>query len=210
MPITERTVVAISAGLSRPSSTTLLMNRIAARTRAELSAAGLGARIDAFELRDVAHPITDALLTGFASGELSRVLDAVTHADGLILATPTFTAAYSGLFKSFLDVLEADTLSGMPVLLAATGGTARHSLTIDHAMRPALTYLHADVVTTGVFAATDDWADAANDERSGSTPLPERITRAARELACKLAHYTRSGRSDPYASTPDFTELLGG
>ena len=91
--------------------------------------------------------------------------------------TPVFAASYSGLFKTFFDVLENGALDGTPVLVAATAGTARHSLVLEHALRPLFAYLHAVVVPTGVFAATDDFGDTSD----GS--LDDRIRRAAGELA---------------------------
>ena len=91
--------------------------------------------------------------------------------------TPIFTASYSGLFKSFFDVLDQDALAGKPVLIAATGGTARHSLALEHALRPMFTYLRAVVAPTAVYAASEDWAS------SGSDDLAHRIARAAGELA---------------------------
>ena len=94
--------------------------------------------------------------------------------------TPIFNASYSGLFKMFFDVLELDALAGMPVLIGATGGTARHSLALDHAMRPLFAYLGAAVVPTGVFAATEDWG---SDTGGVDGALTERIDRAARDLS---------------------------
>ena len=88
--------------------------------------------------------------------------------------TPVFSASYSGVFKSFFDILEAGALAGKPVLVAATAGSARHSLVLDHALRPLFAYLRAVVVPTGIFAATEDF---------GSHGLSDRITRAAAELA---------------------------
>ncbi len=105
--------------------------------------------------------------------------------DGIIAVSPLFTTTYSGLFKSFVDILDKDALTGMPVLLGATGGTPRHSLALEYSMRPLFTYLRADVVTTSVFAATDDWAQAGDRTRrdDGASSLPERIERAGRALA---------------------------
>ena len=106
------------------------------------------------------------------------MLTSVTGADGLIAVTPIFSTSYSGLFKSFVDVLDPQSLTGMPVLLGATGGTERHSLAIDYAMRPLFTYLHAVPVPTGVYAASSDWgsADGRLARRTGSS-------RGAAELA---------------------------
>src|SRR5207342_968252 len=100
-----------------------------------LAVNGVSAQFDVIELREVAHDITDNLLTGFAPPSLADVVERVTSADGLIAVTPIFTTSYSGLFKSFLDVLDPTALEGMPVVLGATGGTERHSLALEYAMR---------------------------------------------------------------------------
>ena len=163
-------IVVVSAGLSNPSSTRLLADQLAAATANAVA----DADVTTVELRDLAHEITDHLLTGFPGPNLSRAIEAVRAADGLIVVTPVFSASYSGLFKSFFDVLETGVLDGKPVLVAATAGTARHSLVLEHALRPLFAYLHALVVPTGVFAATDDFGD---------TGLHARIARAAGELA---------------------------
>ena len=90
--------------------------------------------------------------------------------------TPIFSASYNGLFKTFFDVLEDDALSGTPVLIAATAGTARHSLALEHAMRPLFSYLGAVVVPTAVFAASEDWGSGGRATVGGG--LAERIVRS--------------------------------
>ena len=205
--MSTRTIAVISAGLGQPSSTRMLGDRLADATVAALAEQGVEAEVATFELRDLAHEITNAMLTGFPTGELRDVLAAVTGADGLIAVTPIFTTSYSGLFKSFLDIIDKDALNDMPVLIGATGGTPRHSLATEYAIRPVFTYLHADVVTTAVFAATDDWA-GEGDEVS---PLPNRIKRAGRELADKVAaRPVRGAAADEFTDVPSFAEMLGG
>ncbi|WP_327231025.1 FMN reductase [Streptomyces murinus] len=162
-------LVVVSAGLSAPSSTRLLADRLAAAV-----ADRTPVDTEVIELRDLAVEIAHQFTNGFPGKALAAAQDAVTGADGLIVVTPVFSASYSGLFKSFFDVLDKDALTGKPVLIAATGGTARHSLVLDHALRPLFSYLRAVVVPTGVYAASEDW---------GVEGLPERIERAARELA---------------------------
>jgi FMN reductase len=100
-----------------------------------------------------------------------------------------------------VDLVEAGTLRGVPVLLAATGGTERHSLVIEHALRPLFSYLGALTVPTGVYAATADFGG------EGSAPLGARVDRAASELAGLLAGRTRRAPDGP-AVTP-FADLLG-
>ncbi|KDN23386.1 FMN reductase [Amycolatopsis rifamycinica] len=169
----------VTAGLSVPSSTRLLADRLAAAT---VAAAGEPVSVSVVELRDVALDITKNLLTGFPSPALRTAIETVTGADALIAVTPVFTAGYSGLFKSFFDVLDVDSLVGKPVLLAATGGTERHSLVVDYQLRPLFGYLKADPVATGVFAASSDWGSG---EASGA--LQRRIEKAGRELAAAVA-----------------------
>ncbi|MEV4939217.1 FMN reductase [Streptomyces zaomyceticus] len=178
-----RTVV-VSAGLSTPSSTRLLADRLAEAARDELAALGHTTSTDVVELRELAGDIAKHLVTGFPPPRLSAAIDTVTAADGLIVVTPVFAASYSGLFKSFFDVIDPDALSGKPVLIAATGGTARHSLVLDHAVRPLFAYLRAVVVPTAVFAASEDWGSGGDEYTDG---LPGRVRRAGVELAALMA-----------------------
>ncbi|WP_280474834.1 FMN reductase [Nocardia asiatica] len=196
-------VAVVTAGLSQPSSTRLLGDRLAAATGAALAATGGNATIEVVELRDHARGLADNLLTGFAAGELRATIDTGTGADGLIAVTPIFNASYSGLFKTFFDVLEPDSLAGMPVLLGATGGSARHSLTLEHALRPMFSYLRAVVAPTAVYAASEDWASAADGG------LSTRIDRAAAEFAAMLTGTPRSRATDPYDNPVPFAQLLG-
>jgi FMN reductase len=199
----RRTLIVISAGLSRPSSTRLLADQLSA---AAVAAAGdLGVLLDSrvVELRDLASEITNAMLTGFAPAALQDVLDAVAGADAVIAVTPIFTASYSGLFKSFFDVLDAGALAGKPVLIAATGGTARHSLALEHAVRPLFTYLRAVPLPTAVFAASEDWGGATADGE-----LRDRIERAAGELAREVDRREPAPVTDPFALTTSFEDLL--
>ncbi|MEU7304135.1 CE1759 family FMN reductase [Streptomyces sp. NPDC007206] len=172
-------LVVVSAGLSVPSSTRLLGDRLAAAVarRAE-------ADVEVIELRDLAVEIAHAFTNAFAGKALAAAQGAVAAADGLIVVTPVFSASYSGLFKSFFDVLDKDALTGTPVLIAATGGTARHSLVLEHALRPLFAYLRAVVVPTGVYAASEDW---------GEEGLAGRIERAAGELAALMAGLSAAG-----------------
>ena len=175
-----RNLVVVSGGLGQPSSTRLLADALAGAAVAALSETGEDTVVRVVELREAAHDIVNNLLTGFASPSLQESLDAVTSADAVIAVSPVYAASYAGLFKSFFDLLEPDALAGIPVLVAATGGTERHSLALEYALRPLFTYLRAEVVPTGVFAATNDWGAA---DEAGATGLVGRIDRAAAELA---------------------------
>jgi FMN reductase len=202
--VSTKKIVVISAGLGQPSSTRLLADRLAEASARSLLEQGSPAEFRVVELRDLAHDVTDAMLTGFPSEALADVLEAVGGADGLVAVTPVFTGSYSGLFKSFFDVLDNTALTGTPVLVGATAGTARHSLVLDHELRPLFSYLRAVVVPTGVFAAAEDWG-AGDATTSG---LPERVTRAADEFAALVA-LRRTERRDPFADVVSFEEQLG-
>ncbi|HYP74036.1 MAG TPA: FMN reductase [Microbacterium sp.] len=190
----QRRIAVVSAGLSNPSSTRMLADRLAAATAGRLAAQGIEATVDVIELRDLAHDITNNLLTGFAPPALESAINTVVSADALIAVTPIFSTSYSGLFKSFIDVLDPDALTGTPVLIGANAGTARHSLAIDYAIRPLFAYLHADVVSTGVFAASSDWGAAADQV----APLSARVEKGARELAEAIARREPAAASDPF------------
>ena len=210
--MTDRRIAVISAGLSNPSSTRMLADKLAAATRRELMDRGEEVRIDTVELRDLAHDITNNLLTGFAPPALEAAVNTVVSADGLIAVTPIFSTSYSGLFKSFIDILDRDALTGMPVLIGANAGTPRHSLALDYAIRPLFTYLHAEPVSTGVFAASSDWGAPVDD----IAPLAARVDRGARELAEAVVRRTTRGEGDPFDPATylgqgrSFGHLLGG
>jgi FMN reductase len=203
--MTTRTLAVVSAGLSTPSSTRLLADRLTAATVAALAERGITATVEVVELREHARHLADNLLTGFANKQLQGAVDTVVGADGLIAVTPIFSASYSGLFKTFFDVLDKDALAGKPVLLGATAGTARHSLVLEHAMRPLFAYLRAVVTPTAVFAASEDWAGGAGP----SGALAGRIDRAAAELADLIAGRPPAAPADPFDDpTTSFEDML--
>jgi LLM-partnered FMN reductase, CE1759 family len=169
-----RTLVVVSAGTSDPSSTRLLADRVAQRVTA-LSTEPVEVRV--VDLRTIAAEVTTALVAQHIGPELRAAMEAIAQADGVVAATPVYAAGPSGLFSSFFQVLETDTLIGTPVVLAATAGTARHALVADDQMRGMFGYLRAFTVPTALFAAPEDWGDAA---------LASRIDRAAIELVALM------------------------
>jgi FMN reductase len=206
MTTPPRSIVVVSAGLGQPSSTRLLADRLAAAVERHLRDAAVESTVEVIELREHAQALVNHLLTGFPAPELQAAIDTVVGADGVIAVSPIFSASYSGLFKLFFDVLQRDGLDGTPTLIAATGGTARHSLALEHALRPLFAYLGAATVATGVYAASADWG-ATGIAADGS--LVERIDRAARELAGAVAARPAGVTADPFADPVPFEQLLG-
>lgn len=192
-------IAVISGGLGSPSSTRVLADSIIAGLRESLAMREADLDLTMVELREFAHPIVDAMLTGFPTGELARALEAVVEADALVVVSPTFSASYSGLFKSFFDIVEPGSLKGKPVLMAATGGTERHSLMLEFAMRPLFNYLGALPVRTGIYAATSDFGG------TGAASLTRRIQEGTDELAATLTHRSPADQDE----FVEFATLLG-
>lgn len=210
-PPREATVAVVSAGLRDPSSTRLLADRLGEAAVAALAARGIRATVRLVDLRPLAADLTTALLTSVQSRQLAEALRTVTHADGLVAVSPIFSGSYNGLFKTFFDLVDEGALEDMPVLLGATAGTARHSLAIEHALRPLFAYLGAVTAPTGVFAATDDFGHSAGVRADDDVaPLGDRVARGAAELARLVAASERRPPADPFGLTEGFEDLLRG
>jgi FMN reductase len=167
----------VSAGTSEPSSTRMLADRIAQRAIDLLRDMGHPALVSVVELAPLAVDIARAAVNGPVSDELQTAIEKLAEADAIIASTPVYKAGISGLFKSFVDMLDDDLLIAKPVLLAASAGSSRHALVVDAQMRPLFAYMRALTLPTSVFAAPEDWGDAE---------LGERIRRSATELAVIL------------------------
>jgi FMN reductase len=202
--MSERKIVVLSAGLGVPSSSRMLADQLAKSVAGRFALSEEGLAFETFELREYAVDIANNMVTGYAGPKLAAMIDAVASADALIAVTPVFSASYSGLFKSFFDVIDKDALAGKPVLVGATGGTARHSLALDYAIRPLFSYLRARTTQTVVFAAPEDWG---SEEGSGGS-IERRAERAAAELVA-LVHETaapETGRGG--VESMSFEEIL--
>ncbi|WP_375462375.1 NAD(P)H-dependent oxidoreductase [uncultured Methylobacterium sp.] len=165
-------VVAFSASINRPSRTRSLVEAIAAELRAHR-------RIDltVLDLID-AGPGLGATTRGALSRPAAELIAAIEGADALIVGTPVYKGAYSGLFKHVFDFVEPEALAGIPVALAATGGGLRHALVVEHALRPLFGFFSAHVAPTSVYAGGDEIEDG-----TVSDPVVAgRVAAAGREL----------------------------
>jgi len=192
----------IAGGVGQPSTTRLLADRLADAVRTQLAERDHQVSTTVVEVRELATDVAQATVNGIESEALRTAKEQVTGADALVVVTPVFNAGVAGMVKSFLDLFSVDDLSGMPVLLGATGGTIRHSMVIDHGLRPVTAYLRMWAVPTGVFVATEEWGASG-----GPTA---RIARAAGELADFLVRLPRRQQVDPYEDVVPFNQLLGG
>ena len=195
--MTDRlTLAVVTAGLSEDSTTTRLGEAIAQAASTTVENAGQHVDIKVIQLRDLAHGLTDMMITHVASRAVQDAIDTVLTADGLIAASPTYKASYSGLFKQFFDVIDESALENLPTVVAATGGSPRHSLVLDTAMRPLLSYLKALVLPLGIYAASEDW---------GHNDLQRRIDRVGASLGTMLlaGSHGGSGSSDGFGASGD-------
>ena len=205
-------LVAVHAGIGEPSTSGMLADRLAESARRALETTGRVATVEVIALRSLAAEIARAGIGAPVAAPLQAVLDAVSGADGVIVVSPVFQASYSGLFKSFMDILPEDALRAMPVLVGASAGTARHSLVTEFAMRPLLAHMRAIPTARSVFAASEDFGAAWNeaglaDERRA--PLGERIDRAGAELADLIERFPRRAPVDAMSDFTPMGELLG-
>ncbi|HSJ34325.1 MAG TPA: CE1759 family FMN reductase [Acidimicrobiia bacterium] len=202
--MSARRLVVVTAGLGQPSTSRMLADRLATAAARAITHREEDVEIEIVELRDHARAITNRMLAGSGSPELEAILGSLGGADGLIAVTPVFSASYSGLFKMFFDVVEPGALTGMPVLMGATAGTPRHSLVLEHALRPLFSYLGTMPVRTAVFASSQDWAESGD-----ANGLAGRIERAATELAAAVTGDTTRTAPNALDDLVPLDQLLG-
>jgi FMN reductase len=167
----------VNAGVSDPSTTRLLADQTAQKALDALADSGIRTTVTVVDLGPIAVDIARSLISGFPNEAVQDAMDRLARADAIIAATPVYKAGISGLFKSFADLVDNDLLIAKPVILAATGGSARHAMVVDEQLRPLFAFLRAIQTPTSLYAAPEDWS---------SPELGRRIARAASELALLL------------------------
>ena len=147
-------VVAVSGGLQRPSKSAALAEHLL-----DLIADEVPSQQRLVELGQLAPHLAGAVWRSQLPGTVEQELLAVEQADILVVATPVYRGSYTGLFKHFFDFIHQDALIDKPVLLAATGGSERHALVIDHQLRPLFSFFQARTLPLGIYATDKDFAD---------------------------------------------------
>jgi len=162
-------VVAVSGSLHAPSKTTALLNEILDRLAAHVA-------IDPMlvELSVIGPDFAGALVREDLPESIEKVLGHIESADLLVVASPVYRASITGLFKHLFDFVGQYSLIGKPVLLAATGGSDRHALIIEHQLRPLFGFFQALTLPIGVYASDADFTDY----RVSNPALDERIETA--------------------------------
>lgn len=147
-------LVAVSGGLQRPSKAAALAEQLM-----DLIADQVPCEPRLVELGQLAPQLAGAVWRSQLPDTVERELAAVEQADVLVVATPVYRGSYTGLFKHFFDFIHQDALIDKPVLLAATGGSERHALVIDHQLRPLFSFFQARTLPLGVYATDKDFVD---------------------------------------------------
>ena len=143
----------------------------------------LHASVTLVELAPIARSLGQSLSRAEAGADVEQALSTVESADLLVVAAPVYRGSYPGLFKHLMDFIELEALVDTPVLLAATGGSERHALVIDHQLRPLFSFLQAHTLPIGVYATPADFDGA----QINSAALQARIELAAERAAGHLA-----------------------
>ena len=147
-------VVAVSGGLQRPSKSAALAEHLL-----DLIADEIPCQQRLIELGQLAPQLAGAAGRSQLPDTVERELAAVEQADVLVVTTPVFRGSYTGLFKHFFDFIHQDALIDKPVMLAATGGSERHALVIDHQLRPLFSFFQARTLPLGIYATDKDFVD---------------------------------------------------
>ena len=146
-------IVAVSGGLNNPSKTEALVQAI-------LDELGEATPINVHFIKfsEIGHLLGGAIYRNQLPQRVQDDLAAVEAADALIVGTPVYRASFTGLFKHFFDFVEQNALIDVPVLLAASGGSERHALVLEHQLRPLFSFFQAQTLPIGVYATDRDFS----------------------------------------------------
>jgi FMN reductase len=147
-------VVAVSGSLNHPSKTTVLVEEIVA-------ALGQALPIEShlITLTELGPSLAGALTRADLPAEAEAELQRIESADVLVVASPVYRASFTGLFKHLFDFVDQYALVDTPVLLAASGGSERHALIIEHQFRPLFSFFQALTLPVGIYAHDSDFTD---------------------------------------------------
>ena len=143
-----------------------------------------GQRTTRLEVREL--PAQALLRADGDSAELARALGLLRQADAVVVATPVYKAAYSGLLKLFLDLLPQDGLAGKLVLPLATAGSQSHMLALDYALRPVLASMAARFILPSIYATSDQLTWDPDSGLVLAAPIALRVAQGVEQLSTEL------------------------
>ncbi|UOE44093.1 FMN reductase [Agromyces larvae] len=189
-------IVAVSGSLHAPSKTTVLAREILEAFADALRDGGIDVETRLIELSEIGREFSGALNRSELSPTAEETIRDIEAATLLIVASPVYRASFTGLFKHVFDFVGQYSLIDKPVLLAATGGSDRHALIIEHQFRPLFSFFQALTLPIGVYASDPDFVDY----RIESESLRERIEQAV-QRGIPVVRGTLADSVSEYVST---------
>lgn len=186
----QANIIGISGSLTRPSRTTALVGAILDHLAGE-------GDVRLIELVDEAPHLFATMPRGPLSGRAEAIVEAIEHADLLVVGSPVYRASYTGALKHLFDIVDHRALQGTPVLLAATGGTPLHGLMTEHQLRPLFGFFNALTLPTAIYALESDFEGHV----LASHAVRERIDRAVAEARRQLGQLALISRPTPLRHT---------
>ena len=180
--MSNRTVVGFSGNVTRPSKTRTFVDHVVGAIAAR---SGLSASV--FDVEDVGPSLAAARWSRDLDPGAAAILRAIVEADVLVVGSPTYKGSYTGLFKHFFDLVDPAALRGKPVVLTATGGGDRHSLIVEHQLRPLFGFFEAFVLPTAIYASERDFADGTLSSEVIQARAAQAVEEAALLLDARLA-----------------------
>ncbi|AYD04356.1 FMN reductase [Neorhizobium sp. NCHU2750] len=166
-------IVGFSGNLSRPSSTRRFVESV---TEALARQSGLNHAL--FDIEDLGPSLAAARSVADLDPAARKVVRTIIEAEALVIGSPTYKGSYTGLFKHVFDLLDPADLRGKPIVLTATGGGDRHSLVVEHQLRPLFAFFEAFVTPTAIYASGRDFIDG-----TASPAILGRVDQALREAS---------------------------
>ena len=154
--MSAKLVLGVSGNITRPSKTRTFVDYIAGQL-----ASRVGAASATFDIQDLGPSLGQARRLAELDPAARNLVERLIAADVLVVGSPTYKGSYTGLFKHFFDLLDPSALRGKPIILAATGGGERHSLIVEHQLRPLFGFFEALTLPTAIYASDRDFSDGA-------------------------------------------------
>lgn len=187
-------ILLLAGSPSLSSRSTRLLHHVGDRL------ASFGHRTSKLHVLDL--PAQALLQADFNNDDIKHAQRQVKEADAVVISTPVYKAAYSGVLKAFLDLLPQDGLAGKLVLPLATGGSQSHMLALDYALRPVLSALGAKHVLPSIYATEAQIVWDAEKGLAVDTTIAQRVTEGVEHLSANLQALRKASVSSSIEFTP--------
>lgn len=170
-------IIGFSGNFTRPSKTRAFVDYVAKEVGQRH-----GLESETFDILDLGPSFRVANWAKELDEQASAILQKVKDAELVVVGTPTFKGSYTGLLKHFFDLIDPSALRGKPVLLTATGGGERHSLIVEHQLRPLFGFFESFALPTAIYATERDFVDGAIASDAVIARVAQAVDESARAL----------------------------